>query len=122
MLHITGRLSDKSLISQGTSKFGQWKILRFSIEKQYKGEKIKIFFTAKGRITELIDKLDYKTKIEIDFYPKCDKVGEKYYTELVAEEVTLYSSKQNTYGAFVGMENVEVDADFRDDLQIHKKM
>ena len=121
MFRITGRISSKAIIRQGVSRFGNWKIMRFTITKQHNKEKVQFCFTAKGKLAELVNKLEYNERVEINFFPKCEHVGERWFTELMAVDVEIYVGKQR-YDQYLEQEETIVDVDFCDDLNLQEKM
>lgn len=119
MFRVTGKLADKSILKEGTSTFGKWKIVTFTIAKQRNKKKIKLCFTAKGKLADLVTKIPYGEKLDILFYPDCKQVGERWYTEMIVIEVEKYV-KQNRFE--IEIKNEEIDIEFTDDLQLALKL
>jgi len=92
MFKVTGRLTGKSLLKEGKGKWGDWQLVEFMIQKQYKKEKIKIVFVSFGNVAKTIQNTALKEKIIIKFYPKCKEYNGKWYTELKAVEVDKWIS------------------------------
>lgn len=90
MLRIIGKLSDKSLFREGVSEHGKWRIVKFIIEKTRQRKKIKIVFTAKGRLADLVFSIPLKEKLDIHFFPDCKEANGNWYTELQVISVEKY--------------------------------
>lgn len=90
MLCITGKLAGKSLIHEGVSQYGTWRIVRFFIEKTFNKKKCKIIFTAKGKLADKVFSILLNEKLDIYFFPDCKEVNSKWYTELRAVSVEKY--------------------------------
>jgi len=94
MFRVTGRLASKSLIKEGKSSHGDWQLVEFIIQKQYRKEKIKLVFVSFGKVARTIQDMALKEKISIRFYPKCKEYNGKWYTELKAVEVEKWVSRK----------------------------
>jgi hypothetical protein len=92
MFKVTGRLTSKSLIKEGKSEWGDWQLVEFMIQKQYRKEKLKLVFVSFGKVAQTIQSTALKEKITIKFYPKCKEHNGKWYTELKAVEVEKWIS------------------------------
>lgn len=123
MFKIIGKIKGKTLISEGTSVYGKWRIMRFMIEKQYNKKKRKFVFTAKGRMAELAFKIPTDEKVIIHFFPDCVQMPNgKWYTEMIVEEIDKYIPKNQRYQTVFNGEIVdEPDIEFKEDLQLFKK-
>jgi hypothetical protein len=93
MFVTTGKLSAKSLIKEGVSEKGAWKVIMFLLEKTRKRKPIKIPIIAKGKLASLIDSTMIGEKITVKFYIEGKKFNEKYFTDCVAIEVEKYVPK-----------------------------
>lgn len=94
MFRTTGRISAKSLIKKGKNEYGDWQLVEFIINKQYKKKQIKLVFVAFGKVAQTILNAPIKEKISITFYPQCKEFNGKYYTELKAVEVEKWISRK----------------------------
>lgn len=97
MLKLTGRLNSKSLIKSGTNEFGTWQIIEFTIKKSYRRKKTLIAFKAFGKRADIINSIEIKEKIVVEFLPEC-KYSEKhgrYFTELKTIDVYKYVPRNN---------------------------
>lgn len=94
MFRVTGRLTSKSLIKEGKSSFGDWQLVEFIIQKQYRKEKIKLVFVSFGKVARTVQDMALKERITIKFYPKCKEYNGKWYTELKAVEVDKWVSQK----------------------------
>jgi hypothetical protein len=94
MFRVTGRLVAKSLIKEGKGEWGDWQLVQFIIQKQYRREKIKIVFVSFGKVAKTVQDMALKEKITVKFYPKCNEHEGKYYTELKALDVDKWVSQK----------------------------
>lgn len=125
MLELNGRLKHKSLIKEGTSEYGKWRVVQFTIEKTHLGEKKLIPFTAKGKWAEFIDSTPIKERIRIHFVPESffSTKTNRFYVELRVLRVEKYVPKQRYNFSVDGESYMQQDVDktIKPDLQLDFK-
>jgi len=94
MLTISGRIKSKNILKSGVSEKGEWKIIEFSIAKQYNEEQLQIAFVALGKVAEIVDTMPLKRKVTINFLPKCKMFNNKWYTELKVLTIEDWKKKE----------------------------
>jgi len=95
MYKISAKLVSKSLIKEGESEHGKWRLVEFMLQKQFKGEKFKIIFTAFGKNADFILQTKNGTRITVRFVIKCNKANNRWYTNLKATKCEIYKSKKD---------------------------
>lgn len=93
MLYLSGKLKDRSESKPVSGTHGEFIIINFSIEKTHKSQKKIITFTARGKLAEKINNFDLNVKMRIYFYPNCSLYNNRWFTELVAENVDIYKKE-----------------------------
>ena len=97
MFKLSAKLIAKSLIKEGECKYGRWQLIHFIVQKQHKKEKVKIIFTAIGKVANQVKDIPLKERITIYFTPKCTEYNGKWFTELKASDVDKYVSKKKVW-------------------------
>lgn len=105
MFTVTGKLSNKSLVKSGVSENGAWKIVVFIIEKTRHRNIIRMPFTAKGKLANIIDDIPVGERLTIDFYIDSKKFNGKYYTDCIATCIEKYVPKKKYIHGQVSFEN-----------------
>jgi len=119
MFNIVGNFVSKSIIASGTNEYGEWKIIRFAIEKQYRKKKKKFYFTAKNKNATFVSKLMKGHRISVKFFPEQVVKDTRVFTELMAEEVHYYVKKDRLYQTIINGEiKPDLDIEFGDDLTL----
>jgi hypothetical protein len=126
MFTVSGKLLSKTLIKSGVGQHGEWKILEFAIQRTYCKKKITIAFTAKGKWADLVNNIDYKERITVEFVPNVffSEKHNRYFTELKVITVEKYVSKKRIEIVFNGdvlnvpeIEFIQPSFDLRTDVQ-----
>lgn len=92
MFTITARLTGKSILKTGTSDNGDWELIQFMVEKQYRKVKRKFIFVAFNKIGKMVMDIPLKERITVRFELDCKEYSNKWYTSLKAIEVEKYVS------------------------------
>lgn len=117
MFHVTGRISGKKPLKTGVSSKGEWRVIVFSITKRFNKEQIHLWFTARGKAADLVNKLRINDKVDIEFIPKHQNNGEYLNTDNVVREINLSARKSNWDDT---NEELEPDIELGDDLNLKK--
>lgn len=104
MLDVSGVLVSKSVIKEGVSAHGAWRLIEFVIERTFCKKKYKIAFTTIGKRADLINETSLKERITVSFIPSCaySEKYNRYFTELKAINVEKYIPKKKFNVRFDG--------------------
>lgn len=98
MFKTNGRIVSKSIIKEGISQHGKWKLMWFAIERTYCKKKIRFAFTVFGTKAEFVEQIIDKERITVEFLPECkyNEKAKRYFTELKVIDVYKYVKKKRT--------------------------
>ena len=121
MFFVTGKIVNKSLIKNGVSDKGSWKIITFLIEKTKNKKKIKLPFTAKGSLAEKVSEISLGQKVRVEFYIVGREYNGRYYPDVIATDIEKYVNKKKSYPVHIGDETfVSSDNFLNSELQLFK--
>jgi hypothetical protein len=90
---ITGKLEGKTLIKEGKSKYGEWRLVEFIIKKTILKKKRVFLLKAGGKWADFIQEIQVGEKINVRFIPEAKEYNGKYYTNLNVIDIDKYVNK-----------------------------